>query len=277
MLSSSLTGDAVFDRELLWNSGVLSVKATELSVKWGRFIGALNEKPCGAYAVSVRALVKILALIAMIGALTSSAFPQHFSRVDRERALVMLQNVASDVRKYYYDPRLHGVDWDAKVNEAKDKIANSTSLEAATLEIAALLEILDDSHTNFIPPRDPIPQEYGWRFQMVGNRCFVTHVQPKSDAEGKGLKPGDEVLTINGFNPTRESLTKIEYVLKTLVPQSSLQLDLRMPSGKISHVVVKVRVRQPTTIMDYGDLTGRDRWRVGLEAEDELRLMRPQY
>ncbi|HKH98897.1 MAG TPA: S41 family peptidase, partial [Candidatus Sulfotelmatobacter sp.] len=92
----------------------------------------------------------------------------------------------------------------------------------------------------------------------------------------KGLKPGDEVLTINGFTPMRESLTKMEYALNALVPQSSLRLDLRAPSGKISHVVVKAKVRQTTAIMDYGDMTGRDRWRVGLEREDELRLMRPQ-
>ena len=169
------------------------------------------------------------------------------------------------------------MNWDEKASEARDKIAKATSYNEAILQVAALLETLNDSHTSFFPPRDPIPQEYGWRFQMVGDRCFVTHVQPKSDAEGKGLRPGDQVLTINGFTPTRESLTKMEYVLKTLMPQSSLQLDLRAPSGKISHAVVKAKVRQPAAIMDYGDMTGRDKWRVRLESEDELRLMRPEY
>ena len=101
--------------------------------------------------------------------------------------------MAGDVRKYYYDPKLHGLDWDTKVEEAKEKISRVDSWNMAILEVAALLETLDDSHTFFAPPQDPMSQEYGWRFQMIGNRCYVTHVRPKSDAESKGLKPGDEV------------------------------------------------------------------------------------
>jgi carboxyl-terminal processing protease len=224
-----------------------------------------------------RSLLRPLALISIALLLAHSGTSQQISRIERERAQAMLQTVGVDVRKYYYDATLHGVNWDARVNETKDKIAKANSYNEAILQIAALLEALNDSHTLFAPPRDPIPQEYGWRFQMVGNHCFVTRVQPKSDAQAKGIKPGDEILTINGFAPARESLAKMEYALKTLVPQSSLRLDLRTPSGRISHVVVKARVRQPTTIMDYGDMTGRDSWRVRLEAEDELHLMRPAY
>jgi hypothetical protein len=81
----------------------------------------------------------------MVGLPALPGWSQHLSSLDRERAQVMLQNVASDIRKYYYDPKLHGVDWDAQVGEAKEKIAKATSMDAATLEIAAALEALDDS------------------------------------------------------------------------------------------------------------------------------------
>jgi hypothetical protein len=49
----------------------------------------------------------------------------------------MLGDVASDVRHHYYDPKLRGVDWDAKVQEAREKIAKAKSWEEATLDIAA--------------------------------------------------------------------------------------------------------------------------------------------
>lgn len=219
---------------------------------------------------------KLLLPIVMIGLFASLAFSQHISTIDRERSQVMLQNVASDVRKYYYDPKLHGVDWDKNVNQAREKIATANSFEEAILQIAAVLEVLDDSHTNFFPPNDPIAQEYGWRYQMVGERCFVTEVEPKSDAEGKGISRGDEVLTIEGFTPRRGDLDKIEHVLNALIPQSTLKVDVRTPAGKISHVVVRARVRQQA-VPDFGDMTGRDSWRVRLEREDELRLVRPRF
>jgi carboxyl-terminal processing protease len=149
---------------------------------------------------------KTLGLIATVALLVPLVLSQHLSGLDRKRAQVMLQHVASDVRQHYYDPKLHGVDWDAKVREAKDQIAKASSMDAATLEIGAVLDTLDDSHTAFVPPPYPIREDYGWRFQMVGERCYVTQVRPQSDAETKGLKPGDEVLTINGFTPTPKSL-----------------------------------------------------------------------
>ena len=189
----------------------------------------------------------------------------------------MLQDVAVDVRKNYYDPALHGVDWDARVRNAQENIAKATTSQAFVLEIAAVLEALNDSHTVFVPPHDPIRQDYGWRFQMIGTHCYVTNVRPKSDARAKGLTRGDEVLTINGFVPTRDSLSKLQYVFDVLMPQPSLRADLRDQSGKIRHVEVMAKVRQTKMITDFGDLTGRDAWRLRLEHEDQEHLMRPQY
>jgi len=34
----------------------------------------------------------------------------------------MLLNITADIKKHYYDPQMHGVDWDAKVRDAKEKI-----------------------------------------------------------------------------------------------------------------------------------------------------------
>lgn len=220
---------------------------------------------------------KAFGLTTIVALFAVPLYSQHVDRIERERAQVMLQDVASDVRKYYYDSKLHGVDWDAKVRDAKDKIANATSSADLLLQIAAVLEMLDDSHTSFVPPHDPIRPEYGWRFQMVGDHCLVTHVRPKSDAEAKVLKPGDELLTISGFTPTRESLSKMQYVFDVLLPQSSLRVSLRELSGKIRQVDVMAKVRQTKTITNFDDVTGRDAWRLRLEREDQQHLVRPQY
>jgi carboxyl-terminal processing protease len=220
---------------------------------------------------------KFSSAVTIVALLAVPAWSQHVDRLERERAQSMLREVASDVRQHYYDPKLHGVDWDGKVSAAEEAIANTKYSDDLYIQIAAVFETLGDSHTVFIPPSAPIPPEYGWRFQMVGTRCFVTHVRPRSDAEAKDVRPGEEVLTIDGFTPARESLSRMEYALNVLLPRTSLRVAFRDESGKIRQVDVATDVRDNKTIMDFDDMAGEDALRLRLEHEDERRLVRPEY
>ena len=143
---------------------------------------------------------------------------QQVSGVDRGRALDMLSNVSKDVQKHYYDSKFHGIDFDAKVKEEKQKINNETSFNMCLAHVAALDE-LNDSHTFFLPPPRPYRLLSGFQAAMVGNQCYILRVRPGSDAEAKGIKAGDQVLGINGYQPTRENLWKLEFLLKILRPQ----------------------------------------------------------
>jgi carboxyl-terminal processing protease len=223
-------------------------------------------------------LTNLVGLIATVGLLVPLGLSQHLSSLDRERLQLILQKAGSNVRQYYYDPKLHGVDWDAKVREAKEKIAKATSMDTAILQIDEVLESLNDPHTFFVPPRYSIWVDYGVRFQMVGERCYVTHVRPQSDAETKGLKPGDEVLAINGVTTTRESLHKIEYVLNVLLPLSGLHVDVWDHSDKKRRVEVAANVHHPKLATPLGEeLTGLDTWQLNFEAEKWVRPLRTHY
>lgn len=179
--------------------------------------------------------------------------------VDRGRVQFMLQEVASDVRENYYDPGFHGVDWEAQVAKAREKIATAESLNMALSHVAAALASLDDSHTGFIPPARPYRHDYDFRFQMVGERCLVTQVRPGGDAEAKGLKPGHELLAVNGFRAARDSLWKIHYVFNVLQPQAGLHLNLKDLSGEEREMDVLAHTEQITGggaqgMLDYWDL-----------------------
>lgn len=180
----------------------------------------------------------LVALVSPFGGSEQVSRAERLTGRDRAEKQEMLRIVYNDIRNNYYDPKFHGVDWDAKFAESQEKIAKAVSQTEADLLIAGLLETLNDSHAIFIPPQHAIGSDYGWQYQMVGDRCYVTHVRPGTDAEIKGLKPGDEVLTINGFTPDRENLDKMEYVLNVLYPQTGLRLAIRDQSGKIRRVEV---------------------------------------
>jgi len=115
---------------------------------------------------------------------------QSFDNFERGRARDILHTIADDVRKNYYDPKMHGFDFEGRLRDADEKLKQATTLSQAMSTIAWVLDGLDDSHTYFIPPSRTTRTEYGWRMQMIGDHCYVTHVRPKSDAEAKGLKPG---------------------------------------------------------------------------------------
>jgi len=221
-------------------------------------------------------ITKVLAIILL---LVSLAWPQQaMSKVDRGRALDILKTVGDDVRKHYYDPKFHGVDWDAKVAEAKAKIEKETSFNMAMSHIAAALDALNDTHTFFVPPMHAYRHDYGFEYQMISNRCFVMHVRPGRDAEAKGIKPGDEILTINGFDVNRDDFWKIYYVFWVLRPQATLHLTLADPGGSQRQVEVVAKIREKKRVTDLtweNDLS--DIWNLVREAEAEEHLTRARW
>src|SRR5262245_38847261 len=143
----------------------------------------------------------------------------------------MLRTVKDDLKKNYYDTNFHGMDVEARFSAADAKIKEAESVGQLFGTIAEALVDLNDSHTYFLPPRRASRTEYGWQMQAFGDKIFVSAVKPGSDAEMKGLKTGDQVLSVNGFEPSRDQLWKMIYLFYTLRPHPGLRLVLRRPDG----------------------------------------------
>jgi C-terminal processing protease CtpA/Prc len=214
---------------------------------------------------------------------------QQMSKQSRESAEAMLQNIAADIKKNYYDLKFHGLDWDAIVSQTKQKIDKSDTFDMALLHIAALVDALNDSHTTLFPPRRVLNSpayvrdwrallqltdkrhDYGWRSEIVGERCFVTHVQPGSDAEKKGLNVGDELLSMNGYHPERASIQRADYVFNVLRPQDELKVEVIDPAGTKKQLTVAAKVQQilPMSQLEQGQ-------RAIHRAEDLERISKPR-
>ena len=203
---------------------------------------------------------------------------QQMSSIQRERAQDILKFTANDIKKNYYDPKLHGVDWDAAVAHAREQIAQSNSFNMAMSHIAAMIDLLHDSHTFFLPPEHAYRIDYGMQYQIIGNRCFVTRVRPGSSPESKGVKPGDEILEINGYTVDRDDLWKIQYVFNALRPQPALTLLLKNPSGAQQQVDVNTKFHTGKLVTD---LTGAndfsDIWGLIRDEETQEHLLRARY
>jgi len=65
----------------------------------------------------------------------------------------MLDTISNDVKKHYYDPKLHGIDWDANVKRCRERIDNASSLNRGLSEVAAALDVLNDHIHSLSRPR----------------------------------------------------------------------------------------------------------------------------
>lgn len=181
------------------------------------------------------------------------------SQLDKDAIELMLKDSADAVRKNYYDPSLHGVDFTGAYVAAQQKIRNATSVHEGYEAIAGMMAVLDDSHTHFIPPAQPFKIEQGWEMQMIGEKCLVTRVRDGSDAAAQGLKPGDQIAVVDGVKPSRENWANLQYQLKALSPRSSLHLVVVSPGEQPKTLVAASKVMsRPASY----DLTTNDLWRV---------------
>lgn len=168
---------------------------------------------------------------------------------ERERNRQILNDAYDAVKEHYYDPNYHGLDLKALRAEYGRKVEESDSNGQAFRMIAAFLANLHDSHTFFIPPARPYSFDYGYRMQMIGNRCFITAVRPGADAEGK-VHAGDEIVHLDGYSVNQTDFKALSYYLRILAPQPVSDLDLVRPNGQRQDLRITTLFRKGEEVID---------------------------
>ena len=213
-------------------------------------------------------------LAILCGLVPVAGWSQRYTRSDRELAESMLRDADADVQKHYYDSKFHGIDWRARVQEARKNIETARSMDDAVSEIAALLDSLHDSHTFLLlPPRTHV-HDFGFQMEMIGDRCYVVRVRAGGDAEKKGLKQGDEIRAVNGYPVSRKDFRRLVYIVNVLRPQPELRLTLTDARGRQRQLEVMTRF-QLSTVNRYFLHQGIN-VRIR-DAEEERRILRARY
>lgn len=171
---------------------------------------------------------------------------------DRGMALTMLDATKSEIKQNYYDPKFRGLDVDLIFEQARERIKTAPSRDALLMAIASAVMAFDDSHTNFYPPARAADIDYGWRIAMIGDDCYITHVKPGSDAEAKGLRRGDKLLLIDGFQLTRQSLWQLYYHYFTIAPAASVTMTVLGPEEKKPRVLeIQTKIVKTASVLSY--------------------------
>ncbi len=220
----------------------------------------------------VRALPLAAAALILASALPPSA--QELRSVDRTRGKTMLKVVKKELQNHYYDPTFHGLDLEARFRKAEADLEQAGSLGQVFGIIAQAVLDLNDSHTRFIPPSRTAKFEYGWRLRAVGETPHIIAVKPGSDAQAKGLKVGDAVLSVDGNTPTRKNLGIFKYRYYLVRPAPAMRMLVQSPGGPPRQIDVATKVDMGKRVVDLTQ--GEDYWEIIRQLEgssDEQRTM----
>jgi len=126
------------------------------------------------------------------------------STATREGRLAVFDDVWETVRDLYYDPGLHGVDWQAERAKFRPVAAEASTNAEFYAALRRMLGSLRDAHTRVFAPtekfdwRNPRFISIGVSMREVNNAPVVTMVERDSEAERAGLRAGDTLKSVDG-------------------------------------------------------------------------------
>lgn len=211
--------------------------------------------------MATRRVGLLLMGVCALGTWVSAQAPQPMPANDLHKVRGMLREGYETVKKSYYDPTFHGVDLDARFKEYDAKLKGASSMNAGLSLVAAFVDGLKDSHTVFQPPAHAYEVDYGYRLNIVGDDVFVARVKPGTDAEKK-VKPGDQLMSLNGGGVGRESFHRMQYLFNVLQPVQQTRLVLRDPAGIERTVQVETKITPGRVVRN---LSGAG---AGIELQD---------
>ncbi len=166
-------------------------------------------------------------------AATPSREEETKSKARKFDSLAIYDLTARTVDENFYDKTFRGLDWPDLVADFKERVGpNSTSAELKST-LNSLLGLLKASHTEFLTTSDqtyfalksifshdidgyPIYQIGAW-FKKIDDHWFIRSIFKGLSSENDCLKPGDEIISVDGksLNPVSSfnspGLKKIEY------------------------------------------------------------------
>ena len=130
---------------------------------------------------------------------------------DRERARMnqrVFDRVWSEVRTQYYDPGLHGVDWNAARRTWRPVALTAPDDRTLYRVLGGMLDLLDDDHAGVSPPavarrQDTLRQRraaigVSLRPEPSGDAYLIERVRPDSPAAEAGVAAGWRLITGEG-------------------------------------------------------------------------------
>jgi carboxyl-terminal processing protease len=175
--------------------------------------------------------------VGLLAALCAGVAPAQSGLTPAERKLNVdsFEQVWQTVRDKHWDPKLGGLDWQAVHDELRPKLEKAATTDAARAVMEEMLSRLKQTHFGIVPGEaygevsaatgGDKPEKStggpGIDARVIDSQALVISVDPGSPAETAGVKPGWEIVRVEG----KEVAETIHKISEGLGSQSTL-LDL---------------------------------------------------
>jgi carboxyl-terminal processing protease len=126
------------------------------------------------------------------------------SAATREGRLRVFDEVWEQVQERYFDPALHGVDWQEARRLWRPRAAEAGTEGELYVALRRMLGLLRDPHTRVFAPGESTDWRVlryvsvGVSVRELGGEVVITDVERESDAARAGVRAGDAVVSVDG-------------------------------------------------------------------------------
>lgn len=130
-----------------------------------------------------------------------------------EGRLAVFDDVWETIQQRYYDPKYHGIDWEAKRAAFRPAAARAAGTYELYEVLRHMIASLRDAHTRVYSPDEkfdwwsPRYITIGLTVREVEGTATVLHVQPNSAAARTDVRPGDVVVAVDDL-PIKELVAR---------------------------------------------------------------------
>jgi carboxyl-terminal processing protease len=220
---------------------------------------------------------------------TVSAGQPALTPAERQLNIDSFERVWKTVDDKHWDPKLNGVDWQAVHDELRPKIEKAATMDAAREVMSDMLRRLKQTHFGIFPGEayteldqtggaeksNPSEGDPGIDLRVVDGHALVTFATPESPAAAQGVKPGWEILRIEGKDvapglsrirdamgqSTMIELIEVKSLAARLEGSIGKSVEVEFLDGKDRKVTLRLaRARPRGTLTGLGNLPPLDFW-----------------